>query len=369
MFLLTLLGSCAWMMFGLGVPGVSGRGAAKTKAKAKAKAKTQAKAKAAATKTAAKRKLSPDEKAGLQANLAGQVYNAKKKLAQANAGTLQLTEEEKSALELKVNFWNQYQMLPRNSEGKNEMLELWSLDKTCNRWAHRTEETTAQQVEEARFTNEYLTRFEVAREENLNMRDPTELQILEDLLAGLPQDDKWDAAEPRQAAFAKAGLVRYHYQRSRGEELKDINSASSTVQAGGSFKQKAGTPFIADGPASNPVKEENPDFHTFAMSLASLRQARYKLIKKISELEDVQLALQSAEGVDAKNMAEMDEKVDLAQTALKALKTTSHEMDQIRRDTFDVDVHTPQVTSALADTEAHYEGVLLFLKKARKWKK
>ena len=83
------------------------------------------------TKTATKGKANPGkpktredakQKALLQANLASQAKNAKTKLEEAKSGKVVVSDEEKAQLQCKVDFFEAYKKLPRDSEGKNEML-------------------------------------------------------------------------------------------------------------------------------------------------------------------------------------------------------------------------------------------------------
>ena len=111
-----------------------------TKAKAKAKAKAGAK-----------------DKALLQANLASQAKNAKIKL-QASNGDVKVSDEEKAQLQCKIDFFEAYKKLPRDSEGKNEMLEQFTMDKTCQRWADRQRVVESTQVEKATAQSGYMSR-------------------------------------------------------------------------------------------------------------------------------------------------------------------------------------------------------------------
>ena len=55
-------------------------------------------------------------------------------------------------------FFEAYKKLPRDSEGKNDMLELFTMDKTCQRWADRQKVVESTQVEKATAQSGYLSR-------------------------------------------------------------------------------------------------------------------------------------------------------------------------------------------------------------------
>ena len=150
----------------------------------------------AAKKSAAKAKAK--EKALQQSNLASQATNAKKKLEAAANGKIEVSQEEKAQLQCKVNFFEAYKKLPKKSEGKNEMLEQFTMGKTCQRWADRQKVVESTQLEKATAQSGYMSRFEIAKEEGLNMKDQNEKKLLDLILSHCPQDDNWDETEPRQ---------------------------------------------------------------------------------------------------------------------------------------------------------------------------
>jgi len=98
------------------------------------------------------------QKALLQANLASQANNAKKKLEAAASGKVPVSQEEKAQLQCKIDFFEVYKKLPRDSEGKHEMLEQFTTDKTCQRWADRQKVVESTQVEKATAQSGYLSR-------------------------------------------------------------------------------------------------------------------------------------------------------------------------------------------------------------------
>ena len=117
--------------------------------------------KTAAKKSAAKAKAKAGDarqKALAQSNLASQATNAKKKLEAAAKGTTAVSEEEKAQLQCKIDFFEAYKKLPRDSEGKNEMLEQFTMDKTCQRWADRQKRVENSQVEKATAQSGYFSR-------------------------------------------------------------------------------------------------------------------------------------------------------------------------------------------------------------------
>jgi len=118
--------------------------------------KTATKAKASSGKP--KPKPDAKEKALLQANLASQAKNAKNKLEDAKSGKVVVGDEEMAQLQCKVDFFEAYKKLPRDSEGKNEMLEQFTMDKTCQRWAERTKVVDSTQAEKATAQSGYKSR-------------------------------------------------------------------------------------------------------------------------------------------------------------------------------------------------------------------
>jgi len=87
--------------------------------------KAAGKPKPAPKKTAKEIKEEKEKAAELkrkQSNLITQGKNATAKLARVQDGTQTVDGAELALLETKVQFYNEYQSLPRNSQGKLEML-------------------------------------------------------------------------------------------------------------------------------------------------------------------------------------------------------------------------------------------------------
>ena len=55
--------------------------------------------------------------------------------------------------------------------------------------------------------------FVVAQQEGLDVKDPAQKSVLEQLLKQLKQDTNWDLTDPRQKAFSDLGEVRYFYAK------------------------------------------------------------------------------------------------------------------------------------------------------------
>ena len=72
-------------------------------------------------------------------------------------------EKGKAQLQCRIYFFEAYKKRPRDSEGKNEMLESFTMDKTCQRWADRQKVVENTQVEKATAQSGYLSRdwFEI----------------------------------------------------------------------------------------------------------------------------------------------------------------------------------------------------------------
>eukprot|EP00435_Cladocopium_sp_Y103_P050405 s249_g15.t1 len=231
------------------------------------------------------------------------------------------------------------------------MLEDFSFDKTCQRWANRVREESSSTSERAKHTSEYLS-FEVAKEEGLSIDNPEQKKILDGILAGLPQDHDWDMDEPRQAALGKAGEIRYKYMRRRQDEFVDETQSKEAIQAGGSFRKKD-NPFLKDAPAAATIKEENPDYGKFQSSLASLRSKRYDAQEAVEE----EKSLEFKEKV--KMCQDMQQEIRQEGSALDAVRLSEYEKDQKKWD--------DSLIAALVKVEANSEGIASFLKRSKKW--
>ena len=130
MFLLFVLMSFG--MVGMMAPKASSSRATKSQAAA-AKGKAKAKTKTLANESSEKRK---------QSNMVGQLKNASLKLQKVKQEDVKVSKAEMEELEAKQKFWVEYCGLSHFDDKKNEMLEAFSFDKTCTKWATRTKETS-----------------------------------------------------------------------------------------------------------------------------------------------------------------------------------------------------------------------------------
>ena len=322
----------------------------------------------AAKKSAAKAKAK--DKALQQSNLASQANNAKKKLEAAADGKVVVSEEEKAQLQCKVDFFEAYKKLPKNSEGKNDMLEQFSMDKTCQRWADRQKLVESTQLEKATAQSGYMSRFEIAKEEGLNMKDPNEKKILDLILSHCPQDDNWDETEPRQKALKEAKEVRYRYEKRKADELTVTNSETDRITAGGQFKKNQATA-LNDGSSSTsgmpPVKEENPEYIEFVMKLSKWRVERSKFGRKVNELEDCYSLLEKKPNFEQTNLEEVKHKVKMATEALSDLRERQMKMELVQENEFDANVHKLKCLEGITETEAQMEGLSTYMKKVKRW--
>ena len=147
MFLLSVLMSFG--MVGIMAPKASSSRATKSQAAA-AKGKAKAKAKALANKSSEKKKRK-------QSNIVGQLKNASLKLQKVKQGDVKVSEAEIEELEAKQKFWVEYCGLSHFDDKKNEMLEAFSFDKTCTKWATRTKEISQETYQNASGSDGYLS--------------------------------------------------------------------------------------------------------------------------------------------------------------------------------------------------------------------
>ena len=118
------------------------------------------KAKAAPKKTAKEIQEEKEKAAELkrkQSNLITQGKNATAKLQRVQDGTVAVGGEELALLETKVQFYNEYQSLPRNSQGKLEMLASFDQDKSGYKWLNRSKEIGESKTETVGDQTGYLS--------------------------------------------------------------------------------------------------------------------------------------------------------------------------------------------------------------------
>lgn len=146
MFLLSLVFS--FSMVGMMAPKASSSKPSKAQA-AGAKGKAKAKAKAQASEA--------DDKKKRQANMVGQLKNASLKLQKVKQGDVKVSDQEMQELEAKQQFWQEYCGLSHFDDKKGEMLQAFSFDKTCTKWASRSKEMSQENYQSASGSDGYLS--------------------------------------------------------------------------------------------------------------------------------------------------------------------------------------------------------------------
>ena len=117
--------------------------------------KAAGKPKPAPKKTAKEIKEEKEKAAELKrkhSNLITQGKNATAKLARVQDGTQTVDGAELALLETKVQFYNEYQSLPRNSQGKLEMLAP-----SGYKWLNRSKEVGESKTETVGDQSGYLS--------------------------------------------------------------------------------------------------------------------------------------------------------------------------------------------------------------------
>ena len=92
-----------------------------------------------------------------QSNMVGQLKNASLKLQKVQQGEVKVSEAEMEELEAKQKFWSEYCGLSHFDDKKGEMLEAFSFDKTCTKWATRTKEISQETYQNASGSDGYLS--------------------------------------------------------------------------------------------------------------------------------------------------------------------------------------------------------------------
>ena len=89
--------------------------------------------------------------------MVGQLKNASLKLQKVQQGEVKVSEAEMEELEAKQKFWSEYCGLSHFDDKKGEMLEAFSFDKTCTKWATRTKEISQETYQNASGSDGYLS--------------------------------------------------------------------------------------------------------------------------------------------------------------------------------------------------------------------
>lgn len=89
----------------------------------------------------------------------GQLKNARDKLQKVQKGEKYVSPEELAELQTKEQFWKEYCSLGSRDDKKNEMLESFSLDKTCSKWLCRSKAMSQESFENNSGCDGWISRF------------------------------------------------------------------------------------------------------------------------------------------------------------------------------------------------------------------
>ena len=177
-----------------------------------------------------------------------------------------------------------YQALPRFSDEKIKLLELWKKDKSC-KWineykeTHVTEDNVATDIVEG-----YGTKYDVCKVLNMNYKEDQEIADI--ILSELPSDDLWDVSKPIEAGYKKAGLKRYkinHAELTRHTH-REVKSQTWSATTGKSDKQSLLDSSAASSSSGTVrIKIENPDMNVLSEKIKVLRSGETKIAGAIQE--------------------------------------------------------------------------------------
>jgi hypothetical protein len=77
-----------------------------------------------------------------------------------------------------------------------------------------------------------LLRYDVAKLNNLDMKDPIQVLLLDNILAALPSDNLWDCSDPTESVYFSMPLTRYHMAKRdlSSSSRQDVNSKALLIE-------------------------------------------------------------------------------------------------------------------------------------------
>ncbi|CAE7294701.1 unnamed protein product [Symbiodinium sp. CCMP2592] len=328
--------------------------AAKAKAKAKAKAVPQMPVKTEPAEQAPLDGVDPAEVKKMQSNLSTQGKANLKKLKEYKEGKLSLSPKELETLESKVQFYNEYGNLGRNQHHERMMmLASWNQDKSGKAWAQKTKTFETQTKTTEGTLAGFMTRFEIAQQENMDVDDKLLLAILNET----PFDYDWDESSARERALKKQKEKRYHYGKRKHAETDSVTLETDAMHAGFDCNDKE-----KQNMGGNPtVTVVNPELVEFKGQLGILQSGKIKLEKIETQLKDLS-ARGAHAGVTGTTATEMDNALKELDTWLKDARLALATLDSIQAPSAD---NKAQVAEMIAEAVVHQDAAGKILKKAK----
>jgi hypothetical protein len=135
-----------------------------------------------------------------------------------------------------------------------------------------------------------VPRYDVAKESNLDPKDPGQKKILDVILSKLTSDNEWDTNLPFEAAMKEAGELRYTFERKQftevSERLEDKETVSTTAnkkqaQTFGQLTGASGSSASSSSDGAGVVVTASED----AIAIIKVRQQLARVKKEVEKLQ------------------------------------------------------------------------------------
>ncbi|CAE7224502.1 unnamed protein product [Symbiodinium sp. CCMP2592] len=267
---------------------------------------------------------------GKLSNLVTQCKNAVKKLEDHDSGKATLSEEEVGKLRSKKKFYDDYCQLPRNAtEQRMQMLSSWEQDKTGKMWAEKIQSLENDKATTASNVGGFLSRWEIADQENLNLQIPEQKKLWESILEEIPYDEDWNQEDNRERALAKAGERRYHYGKTKMTTTTDTVRHKETMQAGYNLNDKEKKQALQDSPNQPSIEVRDPLLVALRQELQTMNSGKKAVERNLSTIKDLQVF------ANTKGLSKMKDAAADALTPLDEFLVTLRE-DFAKLDALDV---------------------------------
>jgi hypothetical protein len=250
--------------------------------------------------------VSAKEKRLMQSNMSQQLRNSQNEDQQA--------------------VWGEYSSLSRGP-AKDRLLILWDLQKNCkwqNSYFQKTFKTTESETD--RSVQGYGTVYDVAK--LMNCSYESQKVVVDCVCESLESDDNWDETDLFQRGYLKAGLRRYHINKTllsksgtkqgsteeiTSQQWRDSKGASSVHDA---LTGRGGEVHAQEAKVA--IKIERPEFQNMKVELKSLETAHVAVSAILKEAKAMTMAVSLVE--DCSDFSKLEKCGDLIKAGCKELE-------------------------------------------------
>ena len=180
------------------------------------------------------------------------------KKAQSNYVTQMKAKEKhpETMSEGEAKAWSDYKALPRFSDTKARLVDMWLRDKKLTKYSTSSASSqVSEEKDQDHVLHGYGTQWQIARSLDMDVHSPD----FQAILTSLPCDHDWNEENPIERVFKQQAFKRYHLEGLKGMSLTTTSNAMKHEIAERSNDHDMARGSLMDKPEAE-IEIANPKF-------------------------------------------------------------------------------------------------------------